>query len=213
MLCSNTAAHINTVRRASPQTIATVRETTGIPPWEHGTKHLGAKQNAHTGRASEDKRWGPSSDQASAVLLAEGKESEIPQVRIFDPRPTGPDNDFVQRNPQSATAWTALAWLHDALLEREHPGVWAKMHATWGDLEAEGPLLDKHGRGYRLFEGTCFGGMALNRDIGTRWHVDDGDISFGKTMVTIMAWGAFSNGAFNMLANGTMTTVEVARDV
>lgn len=54
--------------------------------------------------------------------------------------------------------------------------------------------------------------MTQNRDVGTRWHVDDGDIPWGETMVSIFAWGRFSQGAFNMLTNGGMLTVKVDCD-
>ena len=54
----------------------------------------------------------------------------------------------------------------------------------------------------RLFGGTCFGGVALNRDVGTCWHCDDGDVPWGQTCVSIVAWGAFGGGALRIL-NGS----------
>ena len=247
-LCNAQAAEQNGVRRATTN-LESIVATTRIPEVEHGTKHIGSKMNAHIGRKTELKRYGPSRDIAAAMLLAAGRKSEIPEVRVFEPSQTGPDNTFLRKHPSKATPWVALAWLHDLLLQQERPEVWARMMCTWGDLDLEEPAADSLGRPYRLFNGTCFAAMAMvrvypcrtlppplsshsspsshplpllslpsaqcftqNRDIGTCWHVDDDDVPWGQTMVTIVAWGMFRRGAFNMLANGSMTTVDVACD-
>jgi len=64
----------------------------------------------------------------------------------------------------------------------------------------------------RKKENTC--GVAINMAVGTCWHVDDTDVLWGRTMVSIMAWGhrRFRGGDFCYLQEGTVRRVAIGHD-
>ena len=63
----------------------------------------------------------------------------------------------------------------------------------------------------RLF-GTCFSGMAINRDIGCKWHVDDNDVLWSRPSVALFAWGDFGGGELNMLEGGVLRSVAMGSE-
>ena len=65
----------------------------------------------------------------------------------------------------------------------------------------------------RLF-GSCFSfsGMAMNRDIGCKWHVDDGDVLATRTAISLFAWGEFGGGELCMLEGGAMHSIAMGSE-